>query len=88
MTKHGFDEFYGYYSQRYAHDFFPRWLWHNEKKIELNREKYSHDLIMTEALRFIRENNDNPFFCYIPVTIPHAARQPRKPKRPNSSKSR
>ncbi|MCL2622725.1 MAG: arylsulfatase [Planctomycetaceae bacterium] len=73
--KHGFDEFFGYYSQRDAHNYYPPYLHHNENKIELDGKTYSHDLIAAEALRFIRENKDRPFFCYLPVTIPHAAMQ-------------
>ncbi len=73
--KHGFDEFFGYYSQRDAHNYYPPYLHHNGEKIELDGKTYSHDLIAGEALRFIRENKDRPFFCYLPVTIPHAAMQ-------------
>jgi len=32
---------------------------------------YSNDLIVDKALDFIDRNKDNPFFLYIPVTIPH-----------------
>lgn len=71
----GFDTFYGYYCQALAHDYYPRWIWRNDEKIVLDRKEYSHDLIMAEALDFIRENKDGPFFCYLPVTIPHAAMQ-------------
>lgn len=38
-------------------------------------EVYSHDLIAQEALDFIRENQDRPFFLYLPFTIPHLALQ-------------
>ena len=33
--------------------------------------QYVHDLFTEEALGFIRENKDRPFFCYLPVTPPH-----------------
>ncbi len=36
------------------------------------RRDYSHDLIMYEALEFIREQRNGPFFLYVPLTIPHA----------------
>jgi arylsulfatase A-like enzyme len=68
-----FDEFYGYNCQREAHTYYPGHLWHNRKKIELDGKTYSHDLIMDAAKKFIRANKDRPFFCYMPVTIPHAA---------------
>jgi arylsulfatase A-like enzyme len=41
----------------------------------LDRKHYSHSLIADECLKFIRANKDNPFFCYVPFTIPHAAMQ-------------
>lgn len=68
-----FDEFYGYNCQREAHTFYPAHLWHNREKVLLDGKTYSHDLIMDAALAFIRTHKDKPFFCYMPVTIPHAA---------------
>jgi len=50
-------------------------VWSDRNKVELNRKKYSHSLIADECLKFIRKNKDNPFFCYVPFTIPHAAMQ-------------
>jgi arylsulfatase len=38
-------------------------------------EQYAHDLIANEALRFIRDSQDRPFFLYVPFTIPHVALQ-------------
>jgi len=73
----GFDLFYGYNCQRQAHSYYPPHLWRNDKKEilddNLNGEKnvYSHDLLVTEALTFIEQNSDNPFFLYLPFTIPH-----------------
>ena len=78
----GFDRFYGYNCQRQAHNFYPRYLWSDDKKVELEGNdrkatgaQYSHDLIETEALAFLREHKDEPFFCYVPFTIPHLALQ-------------
>ena len=36
-------------------------------------EQYAQDLITQEALRFIEAHRDEPFFLYLPVTIPHAS---------------
>ena len=33
---------------------------------------YSHDFVMADALRFVKENKDGPFFLYLALTIPHA----------------
>jgi len=69
----GFDRFYGYNCQRNAHTYYPRWLFDNLKRVELDGKTYSHDLIMEQGLDWIRANKGKPFFCYLPVTIPHAA---------------
>jgi len=69
----GFDTFYGYNCQRQAHNYYPTHLWHDRKKVPLDGKTYSHDLIVEQALSFIRANKARPFFCYMPVTIPHAA---------------
>ena len=68
-----FDVFYGYNCQRQAHTFYPTHLWSNEKKIPLDGETYSADLISEQLLQFVRDNQDKPFFAYVPFTIPHAA---------------
>jgi arylsulfatase A-like enzyme len=68
-----FDEFYGYNCQRKSHSFYPDHLWHNRQRVEMDGKTYSHDLIMDAAEQFIKANKDKPFFCYLSVTIPHAA---------------
>jgi arylsulfatase A len=35
------------------------------------KSTYSHDLMAGEALDFIKANRENPFFLYLPFTIPH-----------------
>ena len=75
--KQGFDEFYGYLHQVHAHFFYPWFLWRNDKKHVLaedndrGRKQYSHDLIAEQSLEFIRRHRDEPFFLYVPFTIPH-----------------
>jgi arylsulfatase A-like enzyme len=76
-SRHGFDLFFGYKCQSLAHFYYPKYLWRNEEKVELpdNDPKtqqgvYSHDLIMSEALKFIQDNKDKPFFVYLTGTIP------------------
>jgi arylsulfatase A len=76
-TRQGFDEFFGYSNQGHAHFYYPEFLYHNEERYPLRgndngkRTTYSHDVIAGKALDFIRRNKDNPFFCYVPFTIPH-----------------
>lgn len=72
-NRQGFDTFYGYLNQSKAHNYYPEYLWHNEEKVPLEGEAYSHDLILSAAKDFIRTHKDRPFFCYLPVTIPHAS---------------
>lgn len=76
--KHGFDIFYGYYDQVHAHSFYPPYLLRNSEEVMLpgnpggrSGETYSHYSIMEEGLQFIRDNKDQPFFCYFPITPPH-----------------
>ena len=76
--KHGFDLFVGYYDQVHAHSYYPAYIIRNSEELTLpgNRggnsgETYSHYVIMDEALKFIRTNKDQPFFCYLPITPPH-----------------
>lgn len=77
-NKMGFDEFYGYNCQRQSHTFYPDHLWHNEDKVLLPENNdnacvtYSQDLIHQQALRFIRDNKDRPFFAMLTYTLPHA----------------
>lgn len=71
--RQGFQTFFGYNCQREAHTFYPNHLWHNSERVALDGHTYSHDLIMAKALEFIRSNKGKPFFCFMPITIPHAA---------------
>jgi arylsulfatase A-like enzyme len=67
----GFDEFFGYYDQRRAHDYYTDYLWRDDQQVPLDGKTYSHDLMTAEALEFIEENKDRPFFLYLPYCIPH-----------------
>jgi len=76
--KQGFDEFYGFYCQGLAHNYYPYYLWHNNQKIMLPENEgskagsYAPDLMHKMALEFIETNKDKPFFLYYPTIIPHA----------------
>jgi uncharacterized sulfatase len=43
-----------------------------------NKVEYSADLIAAEAIRFVREHRDRPFFLYWAITIPHANNEARR----------
>ena len=84
----GFDFFYGYLSQVHAHNYYPDFLWRNKEREELQnvlkakphslrsistkKVQYSPDLVRDEALKFVKEHRDQPFFLYWATTIPHA----------------
>jgi arylsulfatase A-like enzyme len=77
--KHGFDIFFGYYDQRHAHTFFPRYLVRNSEEIPLagntgdprDGQTFSQYLIFEQSKQFIRANKDRPFFAYLAWTPPH-----------------
>ena len=78
--KHGFDEFFGYYHQVHAHDYYCDYLWRNSQKVPMQGEpgtelRYTHNRIFDQTLKFIRTNKDRPFFCYAPWTPPHGKYQ-------------
>lgn len=77
-VNHGIDEFFGYNCQRLAHNYFPEYLWHNSDTVFLHQNDngaegaYSADLIQDEALKFIESHREEPFFLFLPYTLPHA----------------
>lgn len=74
----GFDQFYGYNCQRYAHRYYPAYLWQNQTQVDLpgndwtNRVTYAPDLIQEKTLDFIEKNAKNPFFLFMPIVMPHS----------------
>ena len=70
--RQGFDYFFGYLNQGHAHDYYPEYLWRNDERVTLNKRTYSHDLLTSEALAFIRRGGETPFFLYLAYTLPHA----------------
>ena len=47
-------------------------LWHKGLGSYATRKSaYSHDLFIEDALRYLDENHEHPFFLYLPFTIPH-----------------
>lgn len=74
----GFDYFFGYNCQRQAHRYYPTHLWRNNEKVNLpgndlsNTATYAQDEIHKEALRYIEDHKEGPFFMYLPYVIPHA----------------
>ncbi len=80
--RRGFDLFYGFNCQRHAHNHYPVYLWRNDKRETIagntggpTGKRYAHDLFETEALAFVKAHAGEPFFLYLPFTIPHVAVQ-------------
>lgn len=82
-TMQGFDEFFGYLNQDHAHNYYPEFLWENDREVLLQgnranaRKQYSPDLFIERALRFTQENRQQPFFLYYCPTLPHWSDYPR-----------
>jgi arylsulfatase A len=81
-NRHGFGLFYGYLCQEHAHNHYPKFLWRNNAKETLpgndgsaTGQTYSQDRFTEEALQFLHEHKDKPFFLYLPFIIPHLSIQ-------------
>jgi uncharacterized sulfatase len=85
--RHGFDHFFGYYSQVHAHNYYPDTLYRNRQPVALpnvgdfkkkgagkttQAKVYAPDVILDETLKFITDHRDKPFFVYCAWTLPHA----------------
>lgn len=74
----GFDHFYGLLSHVAAHRNYPRELVRNGERIELpgNQGKtgdtYANGLFVEDALEWIGDHKDEPFFLHLALTPPHA----------------
>ena len=76
--KQGMDHFFGYNCQRHAHSYFPAFLYHNDRRIELPGNDgrgpdrtYAQNLIGDDVLAWVRSVKDEPFFLFYAVTLPH-----------------
>ncbi len=80
-TNQGFDMWFGYLNQDHAHYYYPEYLddnysVENQGRFELSgntesRQHYSHDLLTERALQFIRDSQQELFFLYAAITLPH-----------------
>jgi arylsulfatase A-like enzyme len=80
--KQGFAHWFGYVTNGEAHNYYPASLWKNgerfpldnhvERGVSTNKATYTPDLFTADALRFVDENKDQPFFLFLSYTQPHA----------------
>ncbi|MFB4272756.1 arylsulfatase [Nonomuraea sp. GTA35] len=68
----GFDEFFGYIGHRHAHQYYPKYLWHNGQKVQLDGSQYAPHLFRQRAVEFINAGGDQPFLLYFASTLPHS----------------
>jgi arylsulfatase len=99
--RQGMDRFFGFNCQGVAHNYYPTYLWSDDKRTPLDNpafsaqqrlpsdadprdpksyaryagNAYAPDLIGQQALEFVRQHKDEPFFLYFPTTVPHLALQ-------------
>jgi len=77
-NRQGFDEWFGYLDQVHAHNYYPEYLWRNDRQWPLaantrgKKGEYSHDFFTRAALNFLKMKQKQPFFLYLAYTIPHA----------------
>jgi arylsulfatase B len=72
--QYGFDQTYGYlhgqidkYTHRYKNG--DR-SWHRNDRL-IDEEGHATDLFEAEAIRFLEQKRDRPFFLYLPFSAPH-----------------
>jgi len=86
--RHGFDYFFGFLNQHHAHNHYPDYLWRNEEKVPLPNDRiavgdqgggyatsgtvYADDLFADEAVKFIGQNQTQPFFLFLSFVVPHS----------------
>jgi arylsulfatase A-like enzyme len=68
----GFDEYYGFTSGHWG-QYFDAQLDHNGEFVR--GKGYLTDDLTDRALKFIRQNRRQPFFCYLPYNTPHSPMQ-------------
>lgn len=78
VRKKGFDVFFGYYGHHAAHNYYPEFLWNNDEQVHIKENDhfsnriYAPSLIQDSVLAFLEKNKSQPFFLYLPTTLPHA----------------
>lgn len=68
----GFDYFFGHQAQIDAHHYYPKKIYENDRKIDLDGTVYIDEMITEKALDFIDRSAGQPFFLHYTTTLPHA----------------
>ncbi len=76
-TSRGFDDFYGFVNtgiDYYTHERYGMHsMFRNEIRTREDQGIYATNLFSREALRFLKETKDSPFFLYLPFNAPHGS---------------
>ncbi|MCL4401876.1 MAG: arylsulfatase [Acidobacteria bacterium] len=77
-TRKGFDEWFGFFNQTHAHNYYPELLLEGETALlqrgnmGTQKKDYAPDKFTEHALSFIQRNSGTtPFFLHVCYTIPH-----------------
>lgn len=68
----GFEEFYGFCAGHW-NNYFDSPVQSQFEMIE--SEGYLPDVLTSKAIDFIDKNSEKPFFCYLPLNVPHSPHQ-------------
>jgi len=77
-NRKGFEHFFGYTSHSAAHRYYPPWLWRNGAKVPHPENKgkegtqYPGELFLAEALQYLDEHQEDPFYLQLSLQQPHA----------------
>ena len=73
----GFDRFYGFVNTGIDYFTHERYgipsMYSDNEPTTADKGTYSTDLFTREALKFLDENQEGPFFLYLPYNAPHSA---------------
>lgn len=74
----GFDTWYGFYSILEGHRQYPQIVWRDGKKLRVKENEggrkgaYAQELFTEEAINYIKQERENPFFVMLTFSSPHA----------------
>mgnify|MGYP003628230570 CR=1 FL=1 len=74
----GFDTWYGMYSILEGHRQYPTILWKDGKKLRIRENEggkkgaYAQELFTEQAIEYIHQEHENPFFVMLAYSSPHA----------------
>jgi arylsulfatase A-like enzyme len=77
-TRKGIDDWFGYFSQLHAQNYYPELLLEGEQEYMLmgntgrSHKDYTADLFTDRAIRFLEQNQHRPFCLNLCYTIPHS----------------